>query len=153
VDVHLRARLPGDLRRPAGRRLLHAGAHFSDKADEKRVRAVAKELDRSTWQHYEEGRRRGGGWVETDDEGGRKTRVVDGACIFLNRPGFKGGYGCALHAHALRVGRHPLETKPDVCWQLPVRRTYDRVTRPDGSEVLVTTIAEYGPARLGSRRA
>ncbi len=119
------------------------GAHFSDKADEKRVGAVVKELDRSTWQHYEEGRPRGGGWVETDDEGARKTRVVDGACIFLNRPGFEGGYGCALHAHALRVGRHPLETKPDVCWQLPVRRTYDRVTRPDGSEVLVTTIAEY----------
>ena len=24
----------------------------------------------------------------------RKTRVVDGACIFLNRPGFPGGAGC-----------------------------------------------------------
>jgi hypothetical protein len=38
---------------------------------------------------------------------------------------------------------HPLDTKPDVCWQLPVRRTYDRVTRPDDSEVLITTITEY----------
>ena len=58
-------------------------------------------------------------------------------------PGFAGGEGCALHALALRTGRHPLETKPDVCWQLPVRRTQDRVTRPDEVEVLVSTIGEF----------
>ena len=50
------------------------------------------------------------------------TRLVDGACIFLNRPGFPGGPGCALHRAALERGRHPLELKPDVCWQLPLRR-------------------------------
>ena len=119
------------------------GAHFSDTDDEKRVRGFVKQLGPEDWQLRDEGRKRNGGWVEVDEEGARKTRVVDGACVFLNRPGFPGGYGCALHAHALRVGLHPLETKPDVCWQLPVRRTYDRVTRPDGTEVLVTTIAEY----------
>ena len=32
------------------------------------------------------------------------TRVVDGACIFLNRPGFSGGAGCALHLAALAAG-------------------------------------------------
>src|SRR4029077_17442298 len=32
---------------------------------------------------------------------------------------------------------------PDVCWQLPVRRTYDRVERPDGTEILVVSIGEY----------
>ena len=31
------------------------------------------------------------------DGGPSATRVVDGACIFLNRPGFAGGAGCALH--------------------------------------------------------
>src|SRR5881409_3797433 len=36
-----------------------------------------------------------------------------------------------------------LDTKPDVCWQLPVRRTYDRVTRTDDTKVLLTTISEY----------
>jgi hypothetical protein len=71
------------------------------------------------------------------------TRVVDGACVFLNRPGFAGGAGCALHALALRTGRHPLETKPDVCWQLPIRRSFEQVRRPDGSYVLVVTIGEY----------
>jgi hypothetical protein len=51
--------------------------------------------------------------------------------------------GCSLHAYALRIGKHPLKTKPDVCWQLPIRRTYDHVTRPDETEVLVITIGEY----------
>jgi hypothetical protein len=68
---------------------------------------------------------------------------VDGACIFHNRPGFPGGEGCALHGLALRTGRHFLETKPDVCWQLPIRRTYEHVERADGTEVLTTVIAEY----------
>lgn len=80
-----------------------------------------------------------------DDEpaGERQTRRVDGACIFLNRPGFPGGAGCALHTMALREGREPLETKPDVCWQLPVRRTYEWVEQPDGRQLLYVSIGEY----------
>jgi hypothetical protein len=113
------------------------GAHFSDKADEKRVGKFVAELTPDTWEHHAKK------WVEKDEDGDRKTRVVDGACIFLNRPGFAGGEGCALHAQALRTGRHYLETKPDVCWQLPIRRTYDHVERPDGTQNLVITIAEY----------
>jgi hypothetical protein len=114
------------------------GAHFSDKDDEKRVKKFVKQLTPATWQHYDPK-----DWVELDEDGDRKTRVVDGACIFANRPGFAGGEGCALHALALRTGRHFIETKPDVCWQLPVRRTYDHVTRQDDTEVLVINIAEY----------
>lgn len=117
------------------------GAHFADAADEKRVRRAAKELTAREWQHRREGRR--GGFVEKDDDGARKTRVVDGACIFLNRDGFPGGAGCALHSHALRTGRHPLETKPDVCWQLPIRRAYRQVERPDETSYLEVTIGEY----------
>jgi hypothetical protein len=49
------------------------------------------------------------------------TRVVDGACIFLNRPGFAGGAGCALHLAAHEFGDSPTEWKPSVCWQLPLR--------------------------------
>lgn len=49
------------------------------------------------------------------------TRVVDGACIFLNRPGFAGGAGCALHIAAVESGESPTEWKPSVCWQLPLR--------------------------------
>jgi hypothetical protein len=117
------------------------GAHFSDKADEKRVRSFVRLLDREDWQLYDVGR--AGRWVETDDEGERKTAVHDGACVFLNRPGFAGGTGCALHGLALRLDRHPLETKPDVCWQLPIRRAFRHVERPDGTPYTEVTIAEY----------
>jgi hypothetical protein len=118
------------------------GAHFSDRADERRVQRFVNELTPEVWQRHSEGRTRKA-WVETDSEGARKTRVIDGACVFLNRSGFPGGAGCALHSLALRTGRHPVETKPDVCWQLPIRRTYEQVSRPDGTEILLVTITEY----------
>ncbi|HWM39018.1 MAG TPA: hypothetical protein VNS49_18080 [Streptomyces sp.] len=73
----------------------------------------------------------------------RQTRRLDGACIFHNRPGFPGGEGCALHKLALLEGREPLETKPDVCWQLPIRRTFEWVEQPDGEQVLMVSIGEY----------
>jgi hypothetical protein len=120
------------------------GAHFSDTDDEKRVKAAAKRLTPEGWQFHAEGVRRGKlNVIEVDEDGDRQTRVHDGACIFLNRPGFAGGEGCALHGLALKEGRHPLETKPDVCWQLPIRRTYDWVERPDDTKVLVVSIGEY----------
>ena len=81
-------------------------------------------------------------WTEKED-GARKTKVVDGACIFLNRPGFPAGAGCALHQHAVLTGRPPHEAKPDVCWQLPIRRSYRTVERPDDTSYLEVTIAEY----------
>ena len=116
----------------------------ADDEDEQRVTRFAGELKKKHWQHAEAGRRLG---ISDDDElegePARRTRTVDGACVFLNRPGFADGEGCALHAHALRVGLHPLETKPDVCWQLPVRRTQEWVDRPDESRVLVSSIGEF----------
>jgi hypothetical protein len=117
------------------------GAHFSDKGDEKRVKTFVKMLEPEHWQFHDEGRK--GGWIETDDDGDRKTAVVEGACIFLNRPGFEGGEGCALHGLALRQDRHPLETKPDVCWQLPIRRTFRDVELPDGTSYTEVSIGEY----------
>ena len=117
------------------------GAHFCDKDDEKRVKKWAKKLDPEHWQFHDEGRRNG--IVETDEDGDRKTRVHEGACIFLNRPGFPGGYGCALHGLALRHDTHFVETKPDVCWQLPIRRTFREVELPDGTEYTEVSIGEY----------
>jgi hypothetical protein len=55
------------------------------------------------------------------DETRTATRVVDGACIFLNRPGFAGGAGCALHLEAVAQDESPTEWKPSVCWQLPIK--------------------------------
>jgi len=123
------------------------GAHFSDKADEKRVRKVVKELTDEDWQLRSAGRK---DWIEVDDEGERKTRVVDGGCVFLNRPGFAGGTGCALHSFALKQGVEPLTTKPDVCWQLPIRRRYRDVDRGDGTSYLEITIEEYTRSAWGA---
>jgi hypothetical protein len=75
--------------------------------------------------------------------------VHEGACVFLNRPGFAGGEGCALHGLALRQGRNPLETKPDVCWQLPLRRTYREVELNDGTEYTEVSIGEYDRRHWG----
>ncbi|HEX8510908.1 MAG TPA: hypothetical protein VF635_15590 [Propionibacteriaceae bacterium] len=126
------------------------GAHFADVDDEARVGAAVDQLSPQQWQHQAVART--GGWAELEDpeqvsDGevrARKTRIVDGACIFLNRPGFAAGHGCALHLLAVSQGRQPLETKPDVCWQLPIRRQYRTVTRSDDTQYLEVSIGEYG---------
>jgi len=123
------------------------GAHLTDKADVSRVKAAAAELGPDEWQFRSVGK--GGHW-KTREDGGLKTRVVEGACIFLNRPGFPAGPGCALHQHALITGVEPLTMKPDVCWQLPIRRTYRTVEMPDESSYLEVTITEYDRRGWGS---
>jgi hypothetical protein len=64
-----------------------------------------------------------------EDERRARTITVDGACVFLNRPGFAGGGGCALHLQARRDGERPIDVKPSVCWQLPLVAERE----PDGS--------------------
>jgi hypothetical protein len=124
------------------------GAHFADKTDEKRVAGYVEMLDDQLWQQKPQGRQvRKKDWIELDDDGERKTRttVVDGqqACVFQNRPDFHAGAGCALHALAYVLGKNPLETKPDVCWQLPIRRTFRNVERQDGTSYTEVSITEY----------
>ncbi|HSV65324.1 MAG TPA: hypothetical protein VLJ59_05375 [Mycobacteriales bacterium] len=121
------------------------GAFFSDPADEKRVRAAAAELTADIWQYHPGRRARRLTVTDTvgENTNRRRTRTVEGACVFLNRPGFVGGAGCALHLLALRTGRNPITTKPDVCWQLPIRREQDWMDRIDGTRVLLSTLTEF----------
>jgi hypothetical protein len=129
------------------------GAFFTDADDLARVEVAVGELTPLDWQRHPGAPVGHDDWTEPDtstepapgEPAGQalRTRVLDGACLFLNRPGHPGGAGCALHAMALRQGRHPLETKPDVCWQLPVRREQEWVDRPDDTRVLVSTIGEF----------
>ena len=117
------------------------GAHYADDEDRARTERLAGELTPQQWQLHAEGS--ADGVSEADPDGEHKTRVVDGACIFLNRPGFPGGAGCALHTLALARDLPVTATKPEVCWQLPIRRSYSDLTRPDGSTAQVVEIAEY----------
>ncbi|WP_067840856.1 hypothetical protein [Nocardia lijiangensis] len=127
------------------------GAFLSDEDDQQRLRNAVRMLTPADWQLMHEAENAKGkitkkGYLELDeleDEPALRTRRVDGACIFLNRPGFEGGVGCALHTMALRRGMEPHTVKPDVCWQLPIRRTQEWVDRPDGVQILRTVITEY----------
>lgn len=99
------------------------GAHFADAADRTRVRRLAERLRPDQWQLRREGRARPGP-IARNEDGDWTTRLVDGACVFLNRPGFDRGAGCALHVAAVDAGERPMDWKPEVCWQLPLRLTH-----------------------------
>ncbi len=96
------------------------GAHFLDDDDVVNVVEHATRLTDEQWQFRKRAKR--SGLMTTDADGVRTTRLVDGACIFLNRPGFAAGAGCALHYAAVSADERPLDWKPNVCWQLPLRQ-------------------------------
>jgi len=100
------------------------GAHFTDEADVEKVERAAATLTAEHWQFIDQGRSKSGKLkvIKTNKEGETVTRQADNACIFLNRPGFSAGAGCALHSAAIARGERPLDLKPNVCWQLPLRR-------------------------------
>lgn len=120
------------------------GAHFTGAEDLARVKAAAATLTAEQWQFAGIGRR--GGVTRRASGQVAVTRLVEGACIFLNRPGFPGGPGCALHRAALERGEEPMEMKPDVCWQLPLRR--EDVTGDDGS--VTSTVGQWERQHWGA---
>ncbi len=104
------------------------GAELTDIEEAMTVSALAATVPSHLWQFHDR--------VDSDDVFSNATRsntkVVEGACIFLNRPGFVGGAGCALHLAAQAAGESPIDWKPSVCWQLPVRVDWEM--QPDGIE-------------------
>ena len=127
------------------------GAMYTDEDDEAKVLTTAAHLTPEMWQFFNQAqpkKQRGPLRVsESDEDNERKTRKIDGSCIFLNRKGyeaegFTGSFGCVLHHLAQKEGRHFVDTKPDVCWQLPLRRSFE--TREVGErEYSITVIGEY----------
>ncbi len=104
------------------------GAELLDEPEAMRIAALAATIEPERMQYHAVFSELG----PFRDERAANTRVVDGACVFLNRPGFDGPAGCALHAEALRVGDSPIDWKPAICWQLPIR--VERTALPDGRE-------------------
>lgn len=103
------------------------------------------------WQYYDEAHKKmKGGKLNISEVGfdkDRKTRMVNDSCIFLNRvgheaPGYTGTFGCVLHHLALKEDIHFVETKPDVCWQLPIRRSFEQREVGDQT-VSIIVIGEY----------
>jgi hypothetical protein len=101
------------------------GTELLDEEEAMAVSAHAALLDADLFQFRD--------WADEhgifEDERRARTITVDGACVFLNRPGFAGGGGCALHLQARRNGERPIDVKPSVCWQLPLIAERE----PDGS--------------------
>ena len=97
------------------------GVYLDDDEEIAHVRKMASKLTAKDWQLRDLGLSKGF-LVRGDAENGpMKTRVVKGSCIFNNREGFEGGFGCAFHHHAVRTGQHPADVKPHACWMLPLR--------------------------------
>jgi hypothetical protein len=104
------------------------GAHFGNgepgQDEARQISAFAALLEPDRWQFHEAARTGPGIF---GDDARTHTRVVERACIFLNRPGFAGGEGCALHLAAVDAGESPTEWKPSVCWQLPLRVDWEPI--------------------------
>lgn len=113
------------------------GAHFVDDDDVAVVVRSAVRLTEKNWQFKKNADRHG--FLKKARSGETTTRVVDGACIFLNRPGFPGGAGCALHIGALEADERPLDWKPNVCWQLPIHLEHSE----DDTGYVTTIVREW----------
>ena len=113
------------------------GAHFVDEEDVAVVVKAAVKLTAKNWQFKAKADK--SGFLKRNKAGDTMTRRVDGACIFLNRPGFEGGAGCALHIGAMEAGKRPLDWKPNVCWQLPIRLDHSE----DDTGYVTTFVREW----------
>lgn len=104
------------------------GAHMIDDEEAMLISALGLTLSPERFQRYDEAA--SGGILA--DGAQLATRVVDDACIFFNKPGFAGGTGCALHLAAVDEGEPPMDWKPSICWQAPLK--VDR--QADGTRTL-----------------
>jgi hypothetical protein len=118
------------------------GADLDGEDEARLISALAATLAPDGFQHHAEA---GAGGVFADARR-NSTRVVDGACIFFNHPGFPGGAGCALHLAALEAGESPVDWKPSVCWELPIRVEWE--PGPDDTEV--ATVRPWSRADWGT---
>jgi hypothetical protein len=118
------------------------GAHFTDKQDRRHVERLVYDVPDDLWQYAKLGRKEGVAVKVGTHEGKTdwRTRLVDDACIFLNRPGWPSGPGCALHQWGMRTGTHHSQLKPEICWQLPLRRVDD----PQADGTVISRLTEFG---------
>ena len=119
------------------------GAHFVDEKDRRRVEKAAKRLTSDQWQFRSKGLE---GTTKVNRSGEIVTRLVKDACIFLNRPDFHRGPGCALHVLAMDTGESYIPLKPEVCWQLPLRRDEE----VDDRGHVTTTIRQWDRQHWGA---
>ena len=121
------------------------GAHFSDKDDEKRVKRLRQAADPGDLAALRpEGLDREGRGGRAQDPGRRRRVHLPEPARLRRRRGLR-----AARPRAAQ-GRHFLETKPDVCWQLPIRRTLRPGRAPGRHRGADHRHRRVRPARLGA---
>jgi hypothetical protein len=138
------------------------GADLDGEDEARKISALAATLEPDRFEHHADAAEGG----VFSDATRSSTRVVHGACIFLNRPGFAGGAGCALHLAGIEAGESPVDWKPSVCWQLPIKvdwepgeggqevatvRAWTRRDWGDDGDTMAWCCTEGGLAYVGER--
>ena len=128
------------------------GAHFSNRKDRDHVVRAAKELSDDEWQFAKAGRKKGiyaqvrEGRGRQASSGARASSTTRASSSTARVPGRRRAARCTSTPCAR--GRHHSELKPEVCWQLPLRRVDEE--QEDGT--VVSTLIGVRPRRLGRGR-
>jgi hypothetical protein len=115
------------------------GVTFVDEDDFAHVADMVEELTAEDCDNLEHVRERG--WYLAGPSGRPyKTRKLGGSCIFTNRTGGPAGKpGCSFHHLAARQGKHPSETKPSICWTLPLNFSHEAPEEPGGPHTTIVS--------------
>jgi len=132
--------------RTDGRLLFVTEAHFTTRRMPSAVAAAAETLSREQWQFRSKGRRNAG-VLKARLERGHDHPPRRRSLHLLEPPGSPGGAGCALHRAAIDRGVLPLQLKPDVCWQLPLRR--EDTVAANGH--VTSSLGEWGGGDTGAK--
>jgi hypothetical protein len=114
------------------------GVTFMDEDDFAHVADMVEQLTPEDCDHLEHIRTRG--WYQARAGKPYKTRKLGGACIFSNRSsGAAGKPGCAFHHLAQRQGKHHSETKPFICWTVPLNFSEEEPEEPGGQRTTIVS--------------
>jgi hypothetical protein len=115
------------------------GVTFIDENDFAHVEEMVGQLTAEDCDNIDHVRNRG--WFLASRSGKPyKTRKIGGLCIFGNRTGGAAGKsGCAFHHLAARQGKHHTETKPFICWSVPLNFSQEEPEEPGGRETTIVS--------------
>jgi hypothetical protein len=115
------------------------GVTFIDDDDFAHVEEMVGQLTAEDCDNIDHVRNRG--WFLASRSGKPyKTRKIGGLCIFGNRTGGAAGKaGCAFHHLAARQDRHHTETKPFICWSVPLNFSQEEPEEPGGRETTIVS--------------
>ena len=122
------------------------GAHFTDKADRDHVAKMAKTLSDDEWQFAKLGRKKGI-YEKVGPNPATSPAPPSGRPRWSTTPASSStgptsapAPGARCTCTRMNTGKHYSEYKPEVCWQVPLRRVDDE--QDDGT--VVSRLTEFG---------